>query len=300
VQVADAPVGRPAHLLDVPLDPVVVVERALVLGRDDDRLAGALERRAVVHAERHLVVCLPRERLPDVGQLRGGPAVHGDDEVALLDVHADVGERRPKRRVPVLALQDPGDPEELRLRVALEPRAEQAHRDPRRPRHVAAAHVSVTGVQLPDQLADDVRQVRAVVHVLEQRRILHLHRRPVHAVHVRGVEEVAHLPPRLVEHLPPLGPAVHRDLQVREIQEVLQLGPVGGRVDDRVSAGGGHQHLLAVRRDLVPGAAGHHLRLGSLVEVEHVERGRLARAGTAVIEPVADRDQRTVVGRGDG
>ena len=57
------------------------------------------------------------------------------------------------------------DLEELRRRVALEPRAEQAHRDPRRLRHVAAADVGVAGVQLADQLADDVGQVRTVVDV---------------------------------------------------------------------------------------------------------------------------------------
>ena len=121
------------------------------------------------------------------------------------------------------------------------------------------------------------------------------HRRPVHAVHVRRVEEVAHLPPRLVEDLPPLGVPVQRDLHVGEVEEVLGLRLARRRVDDGVAVALADQHLLAVGRDLVAGARAD-LRLGLLLEVVDVERGRLARARPPVVEAVADRGERPVVG----
>jgi hypothetical protein len=228
------------------LHPGVVVEAALVFHRHDDILARALQGGRRVDLQRHLLAGPAGQRLADVGQLGGGPSVNRHDEVAFLDVDADVGQGRPERGIPVLALQDLRDLEELRGGVALEPRAEQAHRDARHLRQVAAADVGVAGVQLADHLADDVGQVGAVVDVVHQRRVLGAYGRPVHAVHVGREEEVAHLPPRLVEHLVPLGVPIDGDPHGRQIQVLTQFGPGHRRVDDGVAARRGDDHLRAI------------------------------------------------------
>jgi hypothetical protein len=70
----------------------------------------------------------------------------------------------------------------------------------------------------------------------DQRLVAGPHGLPVHAVHVRDVEEIPHLPPALVEDLPPFGPLVEVGLHAGQVQRVLHLESYFGQVDDRVLA----------------------------------------------------------------
>ena len=80
-------------------------------------------------------------------------------------------------------------------RVARELGAEQAELDPRRLRPLAAADVGVAVVQLADQFAEQIGEIIAVIHKREERGVFVAHGLPIDAVHVRRVEEIAHLPP---------------------------------------------------------------------------------------------------------
>ncbi len=63
-------------------------------------------------------------------------------------------------------------------------------------------------VQFADELADEVGEIVAVIHERDERGVLVAHRFPIDAVHVRRVEEIAHLPPALEVDLVPLGVAI--------------------------------------------------------------------------------------------
>src|SRR5215210_1274615 len=58
--------------------------------------------------------------------------------------------------------------------------------------------------QLTAQHVEDVGEVRAVPYERDERLVPRAHSAPVRAVEIRGVEEVALDPPRLVEDLLPL------------------------------------------------------------------------------------------------
>ena len=110
--------------------------------------------------------------------------------------------------VPVFARQDAIDAISFGRRVARELGAEQTELDPRRFRPFAATDVGVAVVQLTDQLADEIGEIVAMIHERQQRGIFVAHRFPIDAVHVRRVEEVAHLPPAFVVDLIPLGVSI--------------------------------------------------------------------------------------------
>ena len=90
----------------------------------------------------------------------------------------------------------------------------------------------MTATQLADHLTDDVRQVLAVLHVGQQGGILGLDRLPVHAMHVLEIEAIAEGAPRLIEDLRPFLRIVRRDLHVRRVDGVLQVGLARGDVRD--------------------------------------------------------------------
>jgi len=70
-------------------------------------------------------------------------------------------------------------------------------------------------------------KIRTMTHKRDERRVFLPDFCPIHAVHIRVVEEVAHLPPGSVVDLFPLRSLVHIDLQVRQVQLVAELG-LGG------------------------------------------------------------------------
>ena len=118
---------------------------------------------------------------------------------------------------------------------------------------VTAAHEDVQRGQFAHHLRQDVGQLRAIGDAIDERQVLRLHRRPVHAVHVAVVEVVALEPPRLGEHLPPLVARIEPERPVAERH--LALRGVGRRFrahveDEDVLRLADHQ-LLAIERQLV-------------------------------------------------
>ena len=161
-----------------------------------------------VDAQDDLFVGGADERVVYIRQARNRRAVDREDVIAGLYVDTDLGQRRTRFLLPIFAGQDAIDAISFCRRIARKLRAEQAKLDARRLRSLAAADVGVTVVQLADQLADEISEIVAMIHERQQRGVLVAHRFPIDAVHVRRVEEVAHLPPGFEVDLLPLGVAI--------------------------------------------------------------------------------------------
>ena len=101
---------------------------------------------------------------------------------------------------------------------------------------VSAAHVGVRVREFANHLAQDVGQAVAVGDRRQQLGILVAHLFPVHAVHGRGVEVVALLPPDLVEHLFPLGWRIDLRLHAGQVERAIAdfFGTIRLGVDDAV------------------------------------------------------------------
>ena len=125
----------------------------------------------------------------------------------------------------------------------------------------------------------DVRQERAV---------LRPHRRPVEAVHVRDVEEVALEAPGLVEDLPPFGRRIEQHRHRIELQEAVPgLGRRRPRlrVENAVLLVGGVDHLGAVGREVVASHTGDQHCVLALLQIERVHHI----LGRPVIAPAPQR-----------
>jgi hypothetical protein len=109
---------------------------------------------------------------------------------------------------------------------------------------------------------------------------------PIDAVQARVVEEVAHLPPALAEHLLPLGFPVEVHLQPGQVQRLADGDGGFRQVDDRVLAVLRDQHLLPVGENLVPADRPEPGFLPA-TEVEHVELRRAAGGAALVVQQVA-------------
>ena len=105
-----------------------------------------------------------------------------------------------------------------------------------------------------------------MIHVRQKHGVFFAHRRPVDPVHVRCVEKVPHLAPRLVEDLLPLGAVIEAHIQSLELQLVLELDLRLRQFDQCVLLLRLHQHLLAVRRDFI-GIEATKFRLLALLEI---------------------------------
>src|SRR5438105_2482622 len=107
-------------------------------------------------------------------------------------------------------------------------------------------------VQLTDQLANEVGEIVAMIHKGDERGVLVPHRFPVDSVHVRRIEEVAHVAPGFVIDLGPFRVAIELHVESTEFQLViLGFELVLRQIDDGVILLDLDQHLLAVSGDLV-------------------------------------------------
>ena len=162
------------------------------------------------HAHQHLPAGLVAQQLTEVGDGRQGRTVDGEQDVAFGDVHPGARERADLLRdVRVRAVDVRHAP------AALGPRERGAER---RGQHLVVALPEVTAAdedvergELAHQLRQQVRQLAPVRDPRHQRPVLLAHGRPVHAVHAAVVEVVPLEPPRVLVHLPQLGPRVHRE-----------------------------------------------------------------------------------------
>ncbi len=126
---------------------------------------------------------------------------------------------------------------------------------------VAAVLVGVAGAELALELPEQVRELGARAHPVQQRPVAVAHADPVHLGHVGGPEVVALEAPGLVEHLAPLGHRVHGDAQAPEVD------PPGAAVHPVVLLGG----LVAGGDDaqLAALAVAHRRGVLGEPEVEH-------------------------------
>ncbi len=140
------------------------------------------------------------------------------------------------------------------LLVALERSAERCERDLiGAAAHVAAADEDVERRQFADHLREDVAQLGAIGHAIDERHVLRLHRRPVEAVHAAIIEVIALEPPRLREHLAPLVARIESERPVGKRHLVLRRvrRRLGGNVEDEKILPLPHEDLLPVHRQFV-------------------------------------------------
>ncbi len=93
---------------------------------------------------------------------------------------------------------------------------------------LAAALVGVRGAELAQQLPQQVGELAAGAHPVDQGQVALVDAVPVDAGHVLHPEVLPLEPPRLAEHLPPLGRRAHRHLHPVEVDP--PPGPAGGVV----------------------------------------------------------------------
>src|SRR3954462_1634041 len=107
-------------------------------------------------------------------------------------------------------------------------------------------------VEFADQFAHQIGEIVAMVNKWHQLPILLTNRFPIEPVHVRRVEEVAHVAPGFVVDLGPLRvPIDHRIERTDFDPVILRIDLVLWQIDHGVILIDLDQHLLAVVRDLV-------------------------------------------------
>ena len=275
VQVADPPVRRRVDLHPVRGHLGEIAQVGLARDGPEGRLAGRAvgggERRRRAQGQPHRPVGLVPQ--PAVGVVGGGEflAVDGQHVVARAGVHPDLGQRRPVARLLVVPLEDFGEAVAAGGAVELEHGPRQGDLGALRGLPVAPRDVGVADVQLGHHLADHVVQVRPVGDVVEPGAVLLAQGRPVVAVHVVDVEEVAEPPPHFVEDLHPLvgrHPVHHQPRRRDRLRVALPRRGV-----QLVAPPDGDQHLLAVARHRVaPGVGGQGLGL-PILERERADLG---------------------------
>ncbi|MNS66314.1 hypothetical protein D3C72_995230 [compost metagenome] len=236
MQVADASLRGGSHLLGAAQFPVSIAQRRLfrhVDGRDDD---GARRALAPFDLQQHLLVCLVQQQVADVARGQHVLAVDGRDHVAHLHIDFGARQRCARRRQFRFAAVDMLD--SIALAGARQHGAQARRRAfLLRAAQFAGADLRMQGAHFGHHHAQHVIELGAVRDPFDQRRIFVARRLPVHAPHLRVIQEVAVQAPGIVEHLLPFQarirhkrPVVNLDLGFRQVGRQL-----GARLD--------HQHL---------------------------------------------------------
>ena len=283
VDVAHLAAGRLVDDLAPFFNPVAEPELDLARQALHDDLPRVGGRRRRADREHDRLVAEPLERRPGIRFRVDRHAVDGQDVLACRDVDTGFVERRSHRDVPRAPVDDPLDAVRAVRQLPID--AEEADGPLGRRLHVAAAVIGVRRVQLADELADQDIHVPPRHRVLEQPAVPRAQARPVHAVHVRVVEEVALEAEHVGEDLPPLGARVDRRLHVEGGHRLLEfLRRLD--VEDRELALARDEHLLAVEGHLeVVGIVEHRL-LFALREIEVHDRALVVARAGARLAPV--------------
>ena len=261
-----------------------------------------------LHAQQHLLVGLAAQQRVDVGHRERRRAVDHLDHVALGDFDAGPGERRPPLGPVGVGPDDVIHAVAAGLVVARERGAERGRPDVVRPRpHVAAAHEDVERRQLAHHLRQEVAQLGAVGHAIDQRQVLGADGRPVEAVHAAVVEVVALEPPRLGEHLPPLVARVEVERPVARAEPPASRGPPAPsrrrRRRSRSEPLRTSSFLPSTDSSYEPRVVDERLRLRLLVvDGQRLQRGGAvaARGARHEVEALAVGREVAVVAGGDG
>ena len=286
------------HVFAARLNPLEVTKVPFLLHRPYCFRARAAEVRAGVDQQGYVPIGLVLEQTVEIFHSPRRDAVDGEDEVALSDAYSRLGQRRAEVLMPVLARENVRDPV-VAAGIGHDLGSEQAAILARDRPVIGCADVNVTGVELAAQFAEDEVEIRTVGEVRDEGAVLHLHRVPVDAVHVRVVEEVSKNAPAVVELLCPFRPRLDLHLEVVESDETL--GSLLTRLYscNSVCRTFAEKNLLFIRRDGVTLNSLEDCFLFLVVDVVEPERGCGAAAGeieNAVLHP----GESTVVPRGSG
>ena len=173
--------------------------------RSTSRLLGRSE------GEQHLLVGLVHQQLAGAHVGIERLAVDRHQHVAHRHVDPRQRQRRSQRAIPGVAMHDLRHAVAACRLVPAEACAQVAHRVVGSEPEVAAQFVGVAGAQFALHLAQQVRELQAAAHALDQREVAQIDAVPVHLLHVLAPEVVALQAPRLAEHLLPLAERVHRN-----------------------------------------------------------------------------------------
>ena len=195
-------------------------------------------------------------------------------------------QRRIGRRIPGVAAHDVRDAITLVGLHQLQLGRQVAQGPLWRLAMVAVVFVGMRGAEFALQFPDQVGELGARGHALEQRLVAAQHGRPVDAGHVGHPEVVALQAPHLAQHLPPFEPGLDRCAHAAQVDPaalarrrvaVAGLGaPVLAMVhrDGAQTLAFAHQHGGVVGGDLEVVDLVHQ-RVGALaVEVEHLQPSR--------------------------
>ena len=198
-------------------------------------------------------------------------AVHGEEIVTFLHIHAGLGERRTQRWRPVEAAIDLGETVSTVSHGVV--RAKQAAWDVARiAEAVAAAAAMMADVELAHHPLDDALDIGFRRSIGEERLVFLLVRNPVHAVHARRVEIIAIDAPRFVEDLFPFRARIDLHLNIRGREAELAGCGCWARRCDGPRALQRIEHLLSVSGDFVLADVREKrilLALGEIVAVQH-------------------------------
>ncbi len=209
VDVGQAPAGQLVHPAPVGLHPGAEPQLGLRGHWDDRHLAGAGAVGLGPHGEDGLLAGGVLEEAVDVLVALEGLPVDGQQEVALLDVHAGHRQGCLEPGVPVLPAVDPGE-----LVAALDDpvvRAQQTHAQGFLPGRVAAPDEGVADHQPPGHLLEEPVEILAAADARQEGLVEPLRPGQVEAVVVGVVEEVPLDAPHLAVHLAPFGRRIHLD-----------------------------------------------------------------------------------------
>ena len=270
MHIADLATTGLVHLLDVPQDPIEVVEGLFVRCGNDRLVASPFILGFPVHPENHRLAGRAHQGRVEIRHTPGGLPLNGQDVVAGADFDTDLRERTAILGVPVVSAKNALDAE-ITTGIGLDDSSQQPQRNPLWLGQITAAHIGVSDVQLPDHLPDDEGEVGPMLHMRQQGLITTAHARPVHPVQLRIEEEIPHLSPALVVNLVPFRTAIQTHLQIAQAQLAIGEVELGGReIQNRQFRAHLDQHLLAIGRDPEPGHLAQLCFL-FLLEVEEVE-----------------------------
>src|ERR1700678_3231143 len=134
----------------------------------------------------------------------------------------------------------------------------------------------VTGIEFGNHIAGDQCQIVATGDERQLSLIFRLDRLPIHAVHVRVIEEVSRSTPAFVENLTPLRDRINGYGQAGQFESAgSRRNGSSGRINDLQPAGTTDKQLLSIPRklnDLNIVRQGNH-RSGNDTDIECLEGG---------------------------
>ena len=285
--------------------PLVIAEIGGPAGGDrfDDDAARGLGSR-IANRTQHLSTRLVSQQHIDVIDRKRGNAVDRFDHRARLHLDTRLGQGRDlvgKIRIGSVNVFD---------NVATPVSVPPEHRTQLADRYavigvtvISSADVDVQGLEFPDHLGDQVVELGPVGHPVHQRQVPFEHFLPVDAVEVGVVEVISLHPPRIDEHLPPLGRRIYGHPPTRETDAGLaQRLRRGSRcVEDMQVVVLVCQHLLAIARHAERLDIGQHRgRLGFRIATNGLQgpRAFLRRGSRDKVQVlVGGRQGRVVAGR---